>query len=770
MRKRKRILTLLALLTAAAGAWAQATATTSATRTGSDNTYKVKMKEGTKDAAKWTIASDGNSTTGDKTEGLTVAPEKEVTLTYSGRLKVKSVTATHDGWDGDLSNIPASLIGSDGHTVIVPDGTTLTGTLDGQTHPYKIVIPDGATVTLAGVEIDGENNENYNWAGINCEGDATIILADGKTNWVEGFYKNWPGIYVPGDKDDPSKNKTLIIKGGSVGSGELKAIGNGQGCGIGGARNIACGNIIIEGGNIKAEGGYYAAGIGSGRDSSCGFINIYGGTVEATGGDDAAGIGSGGDRASCADITITGGIVTANATYASAGIGSGHVGSSCGDITISGGTVTANSSDYGCAIGGGDDASCGDITITKDVTLVTATKGKESPNSIGFSYNGRDCGTVTIGCELGTDGKPKSGTGTVYYDGETKSYQNGGATYLAQSPLTLVNLGKLTGHYEAPNGTTLFGTLKGSEQPYKVSIADGATVTLDGVYIEGVNDNNCEWAGLNCAGDATIILKDGSENTVKGFHFCFPGIFIPHDKTLTITSGTTDPGTLTASPFDGGVTDDSSAAGIGGTAFNVCGSIVIQGGIISATGGKYSAGIGGSEDRGWGNITISGGNVTANGGEYAAGIGSGFLCISNSSISITGGTVNATGGQGGAGIGSGCGVSEGVDSYSQCGDITISGGTVEATGGEGSAGIGTGMELSKRGNISITTGVTKVTAIKGSNADNSIGMGSNEDNVYYICGKVYVGCTLDTNGDPNDDGSIYFDGIPDSPYTYPPSN
>ena len=105
MRKRKRLLTLLALLTAAAGAWAQATATTSATRTGSNNTYKVKMKEGTKDAAKWTIASDGNSTTGDKTEGLTVAPKKEVTLTYSGRLKVKSVTATHDGENVDETTV-----------------------------------------------------------------------------------------------------------------------------------------------------------------------------------------------------------------------------------------------------------------------------------------------------------------------------------------------------------------------------------------------------------------------------------------------------------------------------------------------------------------------------------------------------------------------------------------------------------------------------------------------------------------------------------------
>jgi hypothetical protein len=642
--------------------------------------------------------------------------------------------------------------------VTVPDGTTLTGTLDGQTHPYKIVIPDGATVTLSGVTIESANNENYKWAGINCEGDATIILADGKTNWVEGFYKNWPGIYVPGDKDDPSKNKTLIIKGGSVGSGELKAIGNGQGCGIGGGKEIACGNIIIEGGNIKAEGGYYAAGIGSGRDSSCGNIIIEGGNIRADGGHESAGIGSSGDRASCADITITGGIVTANATYASAGIGSGHEGSSCGDITISGGTVTANSSNYGCAIGGGDDASCGNITITKDVTLMTATKGDDSPFTIGFSYNGRDCGTVTIGCELGTDGKPVSGTGTVYYDGETKSYQNGGDVYLAQSPLTLVNLGKLTSDYEAPNGTTLFGTLKGSEQPYKVSIAEGATVTLDGVDIEGVHDLNCKWAGLTCAGDATIILNDGSENTVKGFNYYFPGIFVPYSKTLTITSGTTDPGTLTASPFDGGGTYDSHGAGIGGTGINDCGSIVIKGGIISATGGNYSAGIGGSVYHGWGNITISGGNVTAKGGDWAAGIGSGFQCNNSPQvkINITGGFIKATGGKYGAGIGSGYGVYDGSDLYSQCGDITISGGTVEATGGENAAGIGTGYQYSRCGEIRIISGVDHVTATKGEYASFSIGVGNNSLNSFNSCSTVWIG---------NSPGQI-----PDSPFTYQPSH
>lgn len=751
MRKRKRLLTLLALLTAAAGAWAQATATTSATRTGSNNTYKVKMKEGTKDAAKWTIASDGNSTTGDKTEGLTVAPEKEVTLTYSGRLKVKSVTATHDGWDGDLSNIPASLIGSDGHTVIVPDGTTLTSTLDGSTTPYKIVIPDGATVTLAGVDIDGENNENYKWAGINCEGDATIILADGKTNRVEGFYENWPGIYVPGDKDDPSKNKTLIIKGGSDGSGKLEAIGNSTCCGIGGGEDIACGNIIIEGGNITAKGAYLAAGIGSGRRSSCGDITISGGTVVASTKERSAAIGSA-YEGSCGNIYIKGGIVTAKGEDYSPGIGGGFYGH-CGDIIISGGTVEAKGEDSSSGIGCGEHASCGNITITKDVTLVTATKEDDAPNIIGAGdYS--SCGTVTIGCELDNDGKPKSGTGTVYYDGS--AYQNGGATYLAQETLTLVNLGKLTSDYEAPNGTTLFGTLNGSEQPYKVSIADGATVTLDGATIEGVNDDNCTWAGLTCAGDATIILNDGSENTVKGFHLYFPGIFVRQNKTLTIKGGNVGNGKLSASPFEDGGTISGIAAGIGGTGINDCGSIVIQGGIISATGGNYSAGIGGSWDLGWGNITISGGEVTAKGGDWAAGIGSGYRCNNSRQvkINITGGFIKATGGTYGAGIGSGYGVYDGSDLYSKCGDITISGGTVEATGGENAAGIGTGYQYSSCREIWITSGVDHVTATKGKYASFSIGVGDDRQDCFNSCYSVRIG---------NSTGQIST-----SPYTYTP--
>ena len=716
---KKMILFLLVLLlTAATGAWAQ-------------TTHTVKMKSGTKDAANWTIATGSGdnvrSAKGDATEGLTgVAKGDEVRLTYTGRLKVKSVTATHDGhWDGDLSNIPASAIASDGHTVIVPNGTTLTGTLDGETHPYKIVIPDGATVTLAGVTINGwhdgaeyASETTVAWAGITCEGNATIILADNSANTVKGFFWDYPGIYV-------TEGKKLTIKGGSEGTGSLTAspfdggTNNSYGAGIGGGFHISCGNILIEGGFITAQAGNNAAGIGGGcgsdqnNHSRCGNITISGGTVKATGYAGGAGIGSGFNFSDCGNILISGGTVEATGGYGSAGIGSGY-----------------------------DCSSCGTVTITTDVTKVTTTKGDGSPNSIGAGNNGSTCGTVTIG-------------GTVYYEGS--SYKNGGDVYLTKSPLTLVNLGKLTGNYEAPNGTTLFGTLKGSEQPYKVSIADGATVTLDGATINGVNDWNCQWAGLECAGNATIILKDGTENTVKGFHQNYPGVFVPKDKTLTIKSGTSNPGKLTASPFDGGGTVDSYGAGIGGSDMVDCGAIEILGGKITAKGGYNSAGIGGSYLGRWDQITISGGEVTANGGYHAAGIGSGScgLTSNKAKISITGGIVNATGGEYGAGIGSGNGeITPAVSNPAYCHEIKITGGSITATGGEKAAGIGTGKECSKCGDITITSGVTFVTATMGSGADHSIGMGIYDPSNRNTCGRVTI------------DGST--GQIPDSPYTYRP--
>lgn len=267
------------------------------------------------------------------------------------------------------------------------DGETLTGTLSKN---VKVSIADGATVTLDGVTINGTDFWTYQWAGITCMGDATIVLKG--TNSVKGFYYEYPGIQV-------AKGKTLTIKGdGSLtASNNSSNSGLGTGAGIGGEEDSTCGNIIIMGGNVTATGGKNAAGIGSGEDGTCGNITISGGTVTATS-IYAAGIGSGEDG-TCGDISITGGTVTAKCNSYAAGIGSSEDGI-CGNIRITGGTVNATGGDWSAGIGSGSDGYCGNITITNTVTSVTATKGRAASYSIGPG-DGGECGTVTIGGKVG---------------------------------------------------------------------------------------------------------------------------------------------------------------------------------------------------------------------------------------------------------------------------------------------------------------------------------------------------------------------------------
>lgn len=239
------------------------------------------------------------------------------------------------------------------------NGETLTGTLASD---VKISIADGATVTLKNVNITNLGN-NCDWAGINCPGDATLVL-EGTNEVCAGRdgsgYSNYPGIWI-------APNKTLTIQG----AGYLTAYSNityPYGAGIGGGWSISCGNIVINSGNITATGGCDAAGIGAGGSTgSCGNITINGGTVEATGGGNGAGIGGG-------------------------------YGNACGNITISGGTVSATGGDSAAGIGGGSmNGVCGNITIKSTVTSVTATKGSNAPNSIGSGGENGTAITVTIG-------------------------------------------------------------------------------------------------------------------------------------------------------------------------------------------------------------------------------------------------------------------------------------------------------------------------------------------------------------------------------------
>ena len=353
-------------------------------------------------------------------------------------VSLSSVTTTSDGVEmvGSTPGTP---------TLRLQDGQLVTGSLvrTDDAHKVKVTIADGATVTLSGATINGkaENGTNTPWAGITCEGDATILLTG--TNTVTNFHGDYPAIFVP-------EGKTLTIGGsGSLTASNTCYDATGTGAAIGGGDGMACGNIAITGGTVTANGGYCSAAIGGGGGASCGSITISGGTVTATSDYGGAGIGSGKiffSDVTCGDITISGTArVTATGGGNAAGIGSGNAddnhANTCGNISISGACIViATGGDHGAGIGTGKNATCRDISITggkvtaqggnnaagigcgqgsdermsvcgditiktivyheDDFTSVTAIRGQGALRPIGHSSNGSNkntCGTITFG-------------------------------------------------------------------------------------------------------------------------------------------------------------------------------------------------------------------------------------------------------------------------------------------------------------------------------------------------------------------------------------
>ena len=307
------------------------------------------------------------------------------------------------------------------------NGEVLTGVLGGgATNTGNVKIEAGATVVLHNVEITSvDKSSGKQYAGIDCEGNATIVLSG--TNKVKGGAADKPAIYIP-------KDKTLTLRG----SGSLEADGTGCGAGIGGGRIYDCGNIVIAGGDITAKAGTESAAIGSGNNRSCGAITISGGTVTAsttgTGTGGGAAIGSG-DAGSCGTISISGGTVTATSSSWGAAIGSGYNSVSCGPINISGGNVTATSTGIGAGIGSGKGGNCTGISITGGTVKASGTAGA----GIGSGSDSGSCGPVTITsgvtsvtaqkttatCSIGKGDVASCGTvtigGTEYPDGITTS-------------------------------------------------------------------------------------------------------------------------------------------------------------------------------------------------------------------------------------------------------------------------------------------------------------------------------------------------------------
>ena len=166
-----------------------------------------------------------------------------------------------------------------------------------------------------------------------------------------------------------------------------------------------------------------------------------------------------------------------------------------------------------------------------------------------------------------------------------------------------IDLSTKTSAYTAQDGDVLTG----ATTKCTVSIPHGATITLSNVRIERTWENS---PSIICLGDATIIIADGTVNTLVGT------LKVGGTGTTLIIEGNT--GELVAS-------GNGSSAGIGAVSGTACGNIVINGGFITANGSKASgyggAGIGAGRSAGCGNITINGGTITATADGPAAGIG-----------------------------------------------------------------------------------------------------------------------------------------------------
>ena len=330
---------------------------------------------------------------------------------------------------------------------------------------------------------------------------------------------------------------------------------------------------------------------------------------------------------------------------------------------------------------------CGLVKFnTTDVAGAITISGVNNQMEVDFtdhSFTPKNSGSVTLNGTSGTTrwaillpqdtGCSATVTAVGYNDGTCDIPEIANNTYHSTGVSVLLwdgDLSKLTNESTeafatVADGMTITGTLGVNK---KVSIAAGATVTLDGVTINGVNNNSYSWAGITCLGDANIILS--GENTVKGFYEIYPGIYVPSGNTLTIGGS----GSLN-------VSSNGEGAGIGSVNFSSCGNISITGGTIEATGGNNSAGIGSGFNGSCGNISITGGTIEATGGGYAAGIGCGYAG-SCGSITITNGVTNVTAKRGDnyVWVNSKCiGVGFG---QSTCGTVTIGGFDYGTTGAD----------------------------------------------------------------------------------------
>ena len=350
------------------------------------------------------------------------------------------------------------------------DGDVLTGST-----AYGVIIPDGATVTLASVNVVPSSGP-----AISCAGDATILLADRTANVATGN----PGVRLP---DVSSKTLTITVPEGGDGSGALTATGNWGGAGIGNTYDASDkGNLCIGGGNITATGGSGSAGIGSGS-------------------------GSGNTYAKVGTITISGGMVTATGSYNCSAIGRSASGR-CGDVTIGSDVqkIVASNSGSAAIIS----SYSGSVTIASSLKQTYSNNDRTLTIEPDCKYaitwlndDGTEIDTTIVPSNaVPVHADPTKAAKAPYrwvFTGWTPELEAAvsNATYTATFKI-VADLSLCTNDWTAADGDEIVG-----ETAHEVSIPGGAHVTINGVAVAGTGGGASAPAPAFAAGGVSEIVK-----------------------------------------------------------------------------------------------------------------------------------------------------------------------------------------------------------------------------------------------------------------------
>jgi hypothetical protein len=528
------------------------------------------------------------------------------------------------GIGGGYDKATCDDININGGNITAYGGDYAAGIGSGDWH-HSADLAHGCHVTIEGGTITAYGGTDA--AGIGGAEGSTggdIFIYDGDITAFGGDY----GAGIGGG--DGARGGAIWITGGTV-----KAYGGSDGAGIGGGEDGNSGSIVINGGNVYAKGAGYGAGIGAGEDGDVDYISINGGTVEADGGSIHIGLNVfervspaiGGEDDEDYDHISIGKKLKATDISSS---GENPINYAIRDYNLK---IFYHLKLEPCDHAGAsfsiiDDTKhhcvcmwCG--IFDEDHHFYENDKcycGYGLPTHVvhiyeyGSNYQYYEANTLTVAegndftlpltaggpdnylFSCWVEGEPKTDEGgllsdyeTQYESGSTQTMGQHDVHFKARYELKEVNLASIDEDVVVKDGMVISGNLNGNR---KISIADGATVTLRDATILGTHSDDYLWCGINCLGDATIILE--GNNAVRGFNSFYPGIGVATGKTLTIQGD----GSLDAS-------SNGDAAGIGGSSYYNCGNIVIKGGTIKATGGYRSAGIGAGKDTSCGDITIS---------------------------------------------------------------------------------------------------------------------------------------------------------------------